>query len=219
MATTHKHAARAAPAKKTTGKKAGAWLVTATEAKTTPDGRTRRLLKDEERPTPPGSTFHFEVSGGHGQVVMATVIPTATSRDGLFSLPPNLKRQVQDATGGVRWTSALMALADYAVDVLEQTPGAVTISPDSNAAGEGPVCSRLHVAPAKKLSITLEAPLPAWDKETRRRISVPQDIRARINGLIDKGSFTGVALGLAQFALEHLRKNKKRLLVLPANVD
>lgn len=205
-------------AKKPAAKKAGAWITKAAETPAK-DGRAQRPTKAQTRAMPPGSTFRFEVSGGSGQVIMAARIPTATSRDGQFSLPPNLERQVRAATGEVNWSSAIIALADYALDVLEQTPGAATISPDSNASGEGKVCSRLDVEPGKMLTISLAAPLPAWHKQGRRRIGVPEDVRARINGLIVQGSFTGVLLGLAQFALEHLRKHKKRLLVLPANLD
>jgi hypothetical protein len=218
---------KSAPRKAAVSKTA-AWIGTAVAPKKNADGRARRMVRQEEdklikSAAPVGTTFLFEEQGGGaGQVIMAARIPTSMSRDALLALPNTLKRQVQEATSELNWSSAIVALADYALDVLEAGEyGHVSIYPDSDASGEGKVCSRLEsTKPGKKVKIKLEAPLPGWHKQGRRRVAVPVDVRARIKSMIveeGRPSFTGVLLGLAQFALEHLRKNKKRLLILPRN--
>lgn len=199
------------PAKKKAAKKTASWIAAATAADGA-DTRGRALRKDEERRLPAGSTFRFETPGP-GQVLMAAVLPTKT-RGVQFSIPPSLERSMRDATGGVRWTTALIALADYALDLLEAAPAKVTIEPEEDP--EGDVACYFTLELAKRLTLHLTGPLPGWNRETRRRIGVPADVRARIEAVRKEGSFTGVLLALAQYALIDLKKRRKCLIVQPA---
>lgn len=182
-------------------------------------GRKRPLLKDEERKLPPGTTFaHEEIPGAPpGAVFIATSIPSS-ARGVQFSLPSSLSEQLAVATGGRNATTALIALADAAMDDLDGQE--ITFEPTGDGE-EGRVCSWKTPKPGTRTRITLTAALPGYDYHRRTRILVPEDVRYRIERaiLLQPGQqllrFTGVVMALAQWKLADLKKRKKRLLVLP----
>lgn len=203
-------------ATKVSSKKAGAWLAQLTQPRTA-DGRVRAKTKGEERAdVPAGVSFRFEETSGHGEVGMCAKIP-ATTRGVQFSIPPSLLRQIQAATNGLNWSTALIALADYAMDRIDEEPGVITFIPDQNQDGEGDVVCRWKREPARRVKLIMDGALPGFEGKNRRRISMPEDVRVRIGKVMDRErGFSGMVMALAQYALVDLKKRKKRLVVLPA---
>lgn len=194
---------------------AGSWIDDLSKlTQITENGRIRPLRKEDERnDVPPGTSFSFELVPGRGEVVMAAYIPSS-ARGIQFSIPPALRDAVREATAGMNATTALIGLADYAMDRLE---GYDVVFEPRGDGKQGPVCTWTEKPTKGKTHLTLTAALPAYDLKGRRRISVPEDVRGRIErAMTSNFRFTGVVLALAQWALDDLRKQRKRLIILPA---
>jgi len=207
----------AAMVTKVSPKKAGAWLAQLTQPRGE-DGRGRAKTKGDERAdVPAGVSFRFEVLPGRGEVAMGTRIPV-TTRGVQFSIPPSLFRQLHEATNGRNWTTALVALADYAMDRLDEEPVAVTFLPDQDPDGDGAVICRWKKEPARRVRLSIDGTLPGFAGKGRRKIAMPEDVRVRIEKAMDhQRGFSGMVTALAQYALTDLKKRKSSLVVLPAS--
>lgn len=178
------------PAKKATKKKVD-WIAAASRDD---DRASPRPLKEDERHLPPGSTFlHEEIHGGTGMpvLIVSAKVPVSTRKEN-FSVPSDLEAEVSEATFGMKAGIALVALADYAVDRWESmAPGTYTILPEFEGEGDEAkwVC-RFTKKKSDKLQVVLERPLAygtnRGNRDQRKTIAVPADVRARIMKMIPK---------------------------------
>jgi hypothetical protein len=196
-------------------RKAGAWL-DAVPSLDSAD-KPKPLKRDQEPPMPPGFSFAFTEVPGDGEVLMAARIPVS-ARGTPCSIPPRLRDQLKLATKGAKELTSLVGLADYALSRLESlAPVVLTITP--NPDGES-VCHFTKLK-AAGLKIVLEGALNPKKSEEHdpnqdiRRVVIPADVRQRIYGAMGGKTwgFSGVLVGLVQWALIDLKKRKKRLIV------
>lgn len=228
-------------AKKKTQKKVD-WISSAKKAQAVAEKRSSpRPLKDDELALSPGDTFlHEEIHGGTGvpMILMSAKISVHTRKEN-FSIPKTLAAEIQEATFGVKAGVALVALADYTVNRWESmAPGIYEILPHSEVVpaeveGEEDIVNwtcRFKKTKSAKLQVRLDGPLAygtnRGNKDHRRTIAVPADVRARIEKLIPKDimqsgypRFTGVVLGMAKWALDDIRRRGIQLHIRAAEKD
>lgn len=225
------------PAKKATKKKVD-WIAA---SKADPNRASPRPLKDDEKHLPPGSTFlHEEIHGGNGvpMLIVSVKVPVYTRKEN-FSIPETLAKEIHEATFGLKSNIALVALADYAVDRWESmAPGTYEILPHSEVIpatdeDEKDIVNwtcRFKKTKSSKLQVRLDGPLAygtnRGNKDHRRTIAVPADVRARIEKLIPKDvmqsgypRFTGVVLGMAKWALDDIRRRGIQLHIREGEKD
>jgi len=212
---TIKLAAKKGAAMKRAAKKSAASVVKPDAVERLPNGRTKPKVAADERAVKPGATFQYRETIGSG-VIMAAYI-SSSCRSLQFAVAPSLERQMRQATAGLNRTTAIVALADYACFQLKKTPGKLVIYPDEGRAGVGRRICTFTLTPGERLSFNLTGPLPGWPKDrTRTRIAMPEDVRSHIEGFRAAGSFCGLVLALAQWALDDLARRNKQLIVTPA---
>lgn len=189
-------------------------------ANTNSDGIKVPFLKDEEkgRRAPVGSTFRFQETSGAGEVMMAALI-AADERATQVAIHADLVDALQTATLKMNWTTAIVALADYAMDRLEGKEIHFTARDPEKT--RGPMLTWKTPAGSTRIFIDGNLPVSSVDargKQQRWRISIPLDVRRRIEKAIPQESvpFTHALMALAFFALDDLRRRKKRLAITNA---
>lgn len=215
------------PAKKAAKKKVD-WTATAPKLTRAAAAATgKRAKAAHEAPQEPGSTFAFiETKGGGEPCVWMTVGVDSKTRKQNFAIPAELQQDIREATGGVRWGIALVALADYTATRWEAlAPATYNIVP-ALTEDESWICGFV-----KRRSDTLEVRLEQALKfghnhgyeDRRTTIAVPADVRQRIERLIPeelkvtgRSRFTGTVLGMAKWALDDLRRRDVQLRIIEA---
>jgi hypothetical protein len=175
-------------------------------------GRTKPLLVEDEAALRPkaGSTFKLQEVPGDGSVWMGAEISAAT-RGTQVAMHPDLVARLKRVTHNTNWTTAMMALDDYAMN---QLAGIRIIFKARDAdKGKGPLVT-YELEEASTTRIIMEGKMPVCGNEGRRRIAVPLDVRRRIERAIDATlPFGHAVMALAWWALDDLEERGVTLLV------
>lgn len=184
-------------------------------------GRTKAV---HEAPLEPGSSFAFveTKSGGEPRVWMTVKVPSSTRKMN-FPVPEELEQEIREATGGVKWTVSLVALADYTASRWEaMAPASYTIAPKRD--DDTWICG-FERHRSKVLEVRLEKPLKFGHnhgyQDRRTTIAVPADVRQRIERMIPeelqvhgRSRLMGTILGMAKWALDDLRRRDVQLRIV-----
>lgn len=171
--------------------------------------------ENRQRDVHPGETFRFEEIPGNGSVFMGAEI-RADARGTQVAFHPELAKRLKEVTHNVNWSTAPMALADYAMDQLKGKRVSF-VARDADK-GTGPLVT-YTLADTRGTRIVMEGKMPVCGNEGRRRVAVPLDVRRRIEAAIDGTlPFSHAVMALTCWALDDLAKRKKTL-VVPKRAD
>ncbi len=188
-----------------------AWMAEAVKINRDENGRRKpRKANQEARQSVQGQTFKFEEITGNGSVFMGAEI-RADARGTQVAFHPELAKRLKDVTHNVNWSTAPMALADYAMDQLKGKR--VTFVARDADKGTGPLVT-YTLADTRGTRIVMEGKMPVCGNEGRRRVAVPLDVRRRIEAAIDDTlPFSHAVMALTCWALDDLKRRKKTLVV------
>lgn len=190
-----------------------AWMAEAVKLNKDENGRRKPRTAAQEsrqRDVHPGETFRFEEIPGDGSVFMGAEI-RADARGTQVAFHPELMKRLKDVTHNVNWSTAPMALADYAMDQLKGKR--LTFTARDADKGKGPLVT-YTVEDTRGTRLVMEGKMPVCGNEGRRRVAVPLDVRRRIEAAIDDTlPFTHAVMALTCWALDDLKKRKKTLVV------
>lgn len=149
---------------------------------------------------------------GDGSVFMGAEI-RSDARGTQVAFHPELVKQLKAATHNINWTTAIMALADYAMDCLQGQR--ITFKARDADKGKGALVSA-KLEPSRRTSIIMDGKMPVCGNEGRRRVAVPLDVRRRIEAAIESDPnlpFTHAIMALSVWALNDLAKRKITLVI------
>lgn len=189
-----------------------AWMAEAVKINRDENGRRkpRKANQEARQNVAVGETFKFEEIPGDGSVFMGAEI-RADARGTQVAFHPELAKRLKDVTHNVNWSTAVMALADHAMDQLKGKR--VTFVARDADKGTGPLVT-YTLTDTRGTRIVMEGKMPVCGNEGRRRVAVPLDVRRRIEAALDETfPFSHAVMALACWALDDLKRRKKTLVV------